>query len=65
LMLLLFGTGVASLTWMLLLTAVMVAEKTARWGARLSAPVGITLLAAAAVTALGVFGIGPVTGSVG
>jgi predicted metal-binding membrane protein len=63
LMLLLFGTGVASLAWMLVLTAVMVAEKTARWGARLSAPVGITLLAAAAVVGLGAFGIGPSAGS--
>ena len=49
---------------MLLLTAVMGTEKTARWGARLSAPVGITLLVAATVVSLGAFGIGPVAGSV-
>jgi predicted metal-binding membrane protein len=62
LMLLLFGSGLASLAWMLVLTAVMVAEKTTRWGARLSAPVGVTLLGAAGLVALGAFGIGPITG---
>jgi predicted metal-binding membrane protein len=59
LMLLLFGTGVGSLVWMLGLTAVMVAEKTARWGARLSAPVGAVLLIGAALFGLGAFDIGP------
>ncbi|MGY1636566.1 DUF2182 domain-containing protein [Geodermatophilus sp. SYSU D00742] len=44
LMLVLFATGAASLAWMLVLTAVMVAEKTARWGARLVRPVGFALL---------------------
>ncbi|MGY1620976.1 DUF2182 domain-containing protein [Geodermatophilus sp. SYSU D00965] len=44
LMLLLTATGVASLGWMLALTAVMVTEKTARWGARLVRPVGFALL---------------------
>ncbi len=58
LMLLLFGSGVASLAWMLVLTAVMVAEKTTRWGARLSKPLGVALLGAASVIALGAFGIG-------
>jgi predicted metal-binding membrane protein len=62
LMLLLFGTGVGSLVWMLGLTAVMVAEKTARWGTRLSAPVGAVLLVGAALTGLGAFGIGPLAG---
>jgi predicted metal-binding membrane protein len=65
LMLLLFGSGVASLAWMLVLTAVMVAEKTARWGARLSAPVGVSLLAAAVMVGLGAFGIGPIAGLLG
>ncbi len=52
LMLVTFATGVGSLTWMLALTAVMVAEKTTRWGPRLVAPVGVALLlAGAAVTA--------------
>jgi predicted metal-binding membrane protein len=44
LMLLMVATGAGSLAWMLALTAVMVAEKTARWGARLVRPVGIALL---------------------
>jgi predicted metal-binding membrane protein len=44
LMLLLTATGVASLAWMLVLTAVMVVEKTARRGARLVRPVGFALL---------------------
>jgi len=63
LMLLLFGTGVGSLVWMLGLTAVMVAEKTARWGARLSAPVGAMLLVGAALVGLGAFDIGPLVGA--
>ncbi len=65
LMLLLFGTGVASLVWMLALTAVMVAEKTTRWGARMRVPVGVTLLVAAVVIGLGAFGIGPIAGPTG
>jgi predicted metal-binding membrane protein len=36
---------------MLLLTAVMVAEKTTRWGHRLVAPVGVALLITAVVIA--------------
>jgi predicted metal-binding membrane protein len=44
LMLLMFATGVGSLLWMLALTAVMVAEKTTRWGARLVVPVGVALV---------------------
>lgn len=44
LMLLMFATGVGSLVWMLGLTAVMVAEKTTRWGVRLVRPVGVALL---------------------
>jgi predicted metal-binding membrane protein len=44
LMLLMVATGAGSLAWMLALTAVMVAEKTARWGARLVRPVGFALL---------------------
>ncbi len=45
LMLVMFATGAGSLLWMLLLTAVMVAEKTTSWGARLVTPVGVTFLA--------------------
>lgn len=46
LMLVLFATGVGSLVWMLGLTAVMVAEKTTRWGARLVLPIGAALVVA-------------------
>lgn len=46
LMLVMFATGVGSLAWMLGLTAVMVLEKTAPWGHRLVAPVGVGLIAA-------------------
>jgi predicted metal-binding membrane protein len=59
LMLLMFATGVGSLVWMIALTAVMVIEKTSRWGSRLVAPVGIALLVAgAAVSAPAVLGGG-------
>jgi predicted metal-binding membrane protein len=54
-----FATGVGSLVWMIALTAVMVIEKTSRWGSRLVAPVGIALLVAgAAVSAPAVLGGG-------
>ena len=52
LMLVGFATGAGSLAWMLVLTAVMVVEKTVRWGARLVAPVGFALLAAGTVVAV-------------
>jgi predicted metal-binding membrane protein len=45
LMLVMFATGVGSLLWMLALTAVMVAEKSSRAGARLVRPIGVTLVA--------------------
>lgn len=48
LMLVMFATGTGSLAWMLLLTGVMVAEKTTSWGARLAAPTGVALLAGGA-----------------
>ena len=53
LMLVTFATGVGSLVWMLALTAVMVVEKTTRWGARLVAPVGIALLVAGSAVVAG------------
>jgi predicted metal-binding membrane protein len=52
LMLLMFGTGVGSLAWMLGLTAVMVIEKTSRWGARMVLPLGVALLVAGAVVSV-------------
>jgi predicted metal-binding membrane protein len=45
LMLLMFVVGMGSVGWMLLLGAVMAAEKNLVWGRRLSAPLGLALLA--------------------
>ena len=54
LMLLMFVVGMGSIGWMLALAAVMAAEKTLRGGRRLSAPLGVALLAwAAAIAATG------------
>ena len=52
LMLVMFATGVGSLLWMLGLTAVMVAEKTTRTGARLVKPVSLVLVAGGLLVAL-------------
>ena len=59
LMLLMFGMGVGSLAWMLLLTAVMAADKTTRWGRRVSAPAGVGLLVTASVIAMASLNLGP------
>lgn len=45
LMLLMFAVGVGNLAWMLILGAIMSIEKNARWGRRLSAPLGVWLIA--------------------
>lgn len=45
LMLLMFVVGMGNVGWMLALGAVMAAEKNLPWGNRLSAPLGITLIA--------------------
>ncbi|HEY9101422.1 DUF2182 domain-containing protein [Chitinimonas sp.] len=45
LMLLMFALGMGNLGWMLLLAGVMAVEKNLPWGKRLSAPLGIGLLA--------------------
>jgi predicted metal-binding membrane protein len=55
LMLLMFVVGVGNLGWMLVLTAVMVAEKTLSWGALMSRPLGLVLVAWGSV--LGVVGV--------
>jgi predicted metal-binding membrane protein len=52
LMLVLFALGAGSLTWMTIAGLTMAAEKNARWGARLSTPLGILLLAGAVMVAL-------------
>ncbi len=49
LMLLMFAVGAGSLGWMLALAAVMAIEKNLPWGRRLSAPLGVALLAWAAL----------------
>jgi len=48
LMLVTFVVGMGSLGWMLLLAAVMAAEKNLRWGGRLRAPLGFALIGWAA-----------------
>jgi predicted metal-binding membrane protein len=47
LMRLMFAIGVGHLGWMLVLGTIMAVEKNALWGRRLSAPLGVVLLAAA------------------
>ena len=51
-MLLMFVVGVGNLGWMLALAAVMAAEKNLPWGRHLRAPLGIGLIAWAALIAL-------------
>ena len=52
-MLMMFVVGTGNVGWMLLLGLVMAAEKNLPWGRRLSAPVGLALLAwSAAAVAL-------------
>jgi predicted metal-binding membrane protein len=45
LMLLMFVVGMGSVGWMMLLGAVMAAEKNLPWGRRLAAPIGVGLIA--------------------
>jgi predicted metal-binding membrane protein len=52
LMLVMFAVSAGSFGWMLLLGVVMALEKNYSWGRRLTAPVGITLVACAAAVAL-------------
>jgi predicted metal-binding membrane protein len=52
LMLLMFAVGVGNIGWMLALAAVMATEKNVAWGRRLSAPVGIVLVALGASLAV-------------
>jgi len=44
LMLLMFAVGGVNLAWMLGLGAVMLLERTARWGRHLAAPIGLALI---------------------
>jgi predicted metal-binding membrane protein len=50
LMLVMFVVGMGNLGWMLVLAALMAAEKNLPWGRRLATPVGIGLIAWAALT---------------
>lgn len=59
LMMLMFAVGSGSLGWMLALGAVMAIEKNMPWGRRISAPLGIGLLAASAGIALAQLGSAP------
>jgi predicted metal-binding membrane protein len=49
LMLLMFVVGTGSIGWMLALGALMALEKNSPWGRRIAAPLGVTLVCAAAV----------------
>lgn len=53
LMMLMFVVGMGSTGWMLALGALMATEKNARWGRRLSAPLGIALLLASTAIVAG------------
>jgi predicted metal-binding membrane protein len=57
LMLLMFVVGTGSVGWMLVLGAVMAAEKNLPWGRRLSAPLGLGLLACSAWIVIGETGL--------
>ena len=52
LMFLMFGVGVGNVGWMLALGSVMAIEKNLPWGRKLSAPLGLALLACAALIVL-------------
>lgn len=53
LMLLMFAFGAGSIGWMLVLAALMAIEKNMPWGRRLSTPLGVALLAWAAILVAG------------
>jgi predicted metal-binding membrane protein len=55
LMLLMFVVGTGSVGWMLVLGAVMAAEKNLPWGRHLSAPLGVLLIASAGLVCLAQF----------
>jgi predicted metal-binding membrane protein len=52
LMLLMFAVGIGNVGWMLALGALMAVEKNMSWGRKLSAPVGVALLASGALIVL-------------
>ncbi len=52
LMLLMFALGLGNIGWMLILGAIMAAEKNMAWGRKLSAPLGATLVSSGVVLGL-------------
>jgi predicted metal-binding membrane protein len=58
LMLLMFAVGAGNLAWMLGLGVIMAVEKNLPWGRRLSAPLGVALLAVGIALVLGNVGLG-------
>ena len=58
LMLLMFVVGTGSVGWMMLLGAVMAAEKNLPWGRRLSAPLGVGLVVGG--LAIAIYNVGPI-----
>lgn len=54
LMLLMFAVGVGNFGWMLILGAIMALEKNMSWGRRLSAPLGVVLIASGMALLIGV-----------
>lgn len=54
LMLLMFAVGGANLGWMLVLGAIMAAERTTRWGRHLSHPLGVALILLGVLNVAGV-----------
>jgi len=58
LMLLMFGVGVGNVGWMLALGAIMAVEKNMPWGRKLSAPLGLALLACGALIVFNHFSFG-------
>jgi predicted metal-binding membrane protein len=51
-MLLMFAVGIGNVGWMLALGALMAMEKNMPWGRKLSAPIGVALLACGALIVL-------------
>ena len=51
-MLLMFAVGIGNVGWMLALGALMAMEKNMPWGRKLSAPVGVALLASGVLIVL-------------
>jgi predicted metal-binding membrane protein len=51
-MLVMFAVGTANLGWMLVLGAIMAAEKNLPWGRKIGVPVGVVLTVSGLITSL-------------